>query len=55
MQKKWRAFVRKIDSKTDDYSTVLKRIKDFLAKPYTAAVGRKEFTEQWYAANNEWM
>lgn len=55
MQKKWRAFVRKIDSKTDDYSTVLKKIKDFLAKPFIAAVGRKEFTEQWYAANNEWM
>ncbi|MCI8941059.1 MAG: nucleotidyl transferase AbiEii/AbiGii toxin family protein [Lachnospiraceae bacterium] len=55
MQKKWKAFIRKIDSKTDDYSTVLKTIKVFLAKPFTAAVGRKEFTEQWYAANNEWM
>lgn len=55
MQKKWKAFVRKIDSKTDDYSTVLKTIKDFLSKPFTAAVERKEFTEQWYAANNEWM
>lgn len=55
MQKKWRAFVRKIDSKTDDYSTVLKTIKDFLTKPFTAAIGIKEFTEQWYAANNEWM
>ncbi len=55
MQKKWRAFVRKIDSKTDDYSTVLKTIKDFLTKPFTATVGRKEFTEQWYAASNEWM
>ena len=55
MHKKWRAFVRKIDSKTDDYSTVLKTIKDFLTKPFTATVGRKEFTEQWYAASNEWM
>ena len=55
MQKIWKAFIRKIDSKTDDYSTVLKTIKVFLAKPFTAAVGRKEFTEQWYAANNEWM
>lgn len=55
MQKKWRSFVRKIDSKTDDYSTVLKTIKGFLTKPFIAAVGRKEFTKQWYAANNEWM
>ncbi len=39
MQKKWKAFVRKIDTKTDDYSTVLKTIKAFLTKPFTAAVG----------------
>ena len=55
MQKKWRAFVHKIDLKTDDYSTVLKTIKDFLTKPFTAMVGRKEFTEQWHATSNEWM
>ncbi len=29
-------------------------VKDFLTKPFTASVKRKEFTEQWYAANNEW-
>lgn len=40
MQKKWKAFVRKIDTKTDDYSTVLKTIKAFLTKPFTAAVIR---------------
>ena len=55
MQKKWKAFVRKIDTKTDDYSTVLKTIKVFLTKPYTAAVESKEFTEKWYAANGKWM
>ena len=54
MQKKWKAFVRKIDTKTDDYSTVLKTIKDFLTKPFTAVMGCKEFTEKWSAANNEW-
>lgn len=55
MQKKWKAFVRKIDTKTDDYSTVLKTIKAFLTKPFTAAVGGKEFTEKWSATNGEWM
>jgi len=30
MQKKWKAFVRKIDTKTDDYGTVLGTIKTFL-------------------------
>ncbi len=55
MQKKWKAFVRKIDIKTDDYSTVLKTIKAFLKKPFTATVENKEFIEQWSAANSEWM
>lgn len=55
MQKKWKAFVRKIDTKTDDYSTVLKTIKAFLTKPFVAVVGDKEFTEKWSATNGEWM
>ncbi len=55
MQKKWKAFVRKIDTKTDDYSTVLKTIKTFLIKPFTAAVVCKEFNEKWSANNGEWM
>lgn len=54
MQKKWKAFVRKIDTKTDDYSTVLKTIKAFLAKPFTAAIQSKAFTERWTASNCEW-
>ena len=55
MQKKWKAFVRKIDTKTDDYSTVLKTIKAFLTKPFTAAIRDKEFTEKWSAINGEWI
>ena len=54
MQKKWKAFVRKIDTKTDDYSTVLKTIKAFLTKPFTAIVENKELTKQWIAAENQW-
>jgi predicted nucleotidyltransferase component of viral defense system len=54
MQKKWKAFVRKIDTKTDDYSIVLKTIKAFLTKAFTAAVKGKEFTEKWFAAENQW-
>ena len=55
MQKKWKAFVRKINMKTDDYSTVLKTIKAFLTTPFRAAVGDKEFTEKWSADNSGWM
>lgn len=55
MQKKWKAFCRKIDTKTDDFSTVLKTIKVFLTKPIKAAVSDKEFTEKWSTANVGWM
>lgn len=54
MQKKWKAFTRKIGSKTDDYSTVLKTIKAFLAKPFTAAIEGKDFSEQWIVDNGQW-
>ncbi len=41
MQKKWKAFFRKIDTKTDDFDTVLKTIKALLIEPYRAAVDNK--------------
>jgi predicted nucleotidyltransferase component of viral defense system len=44
MQKKWKAFCRKIDTRTDDYSTVLRTIKMFLENPFEAAVESKTFT-----------
>ena len=52
MQKKWKAFVRKIDAKTYDYSMVLKTIKAFLAEPFIAAVENKNFTAKWTASLN---
>ena len=55
MQKKWKAFVRKIDAKTDDYSTVLNTIKAFLAESFAAAIEGKDFGKQWVANNGEWM
>jgi predicted nucleotidyltransferase component of viral defense system len=54
MQKKWKAFCRKIDVKTDDYSTVLRTIKEFLAEPFTAAVEEKAFVEKWSASIGNW-
>lgn len=55
MQKKWKAFVRKIDTKTDDYGTVLKTIKEFLTEPFMAAVEGKEFTDNWSDQNGRWI
>ncbi|MDD4188815.1 MAG: nucleotidyl transferase AbiEii/AbiGii toxin family protein [Eubacteriales bacterium] len=54
MQKKWKAFVRKIDTKTDDFNTVLKTIHTFLAKPFIAVVENKEYTDQWSASICYW-
>lgn len=54
MQKKWKAFCRKIDTKTDDFSTVLRTIKIFITKPFTAAVTGNELTECWLSSTNQW-
>ena len=55
MQKKWKAFVRKIDTKTDDYGTVLKTIKTFLAEPFAAEIDDRDFSGLWSANQNEWI
>lgn len=38
MQKKWKAFTKKINTETDDFETVLSVIKNFLEKPFMIAV-----------------
>ena len=55
MQKKWKAFARKIDTKTDDYSTVLKVIKNFLVQPFLSAIKETEFTEKWSVTDSSWL
>lgn len=54
MQKKWKAFVRKIETKTDDFSKVIGTINLFLAGPIKAAVENTNFTAHWNASDNEW-
>ena len=54
MQKKWKAFVRKIETKTDDFSKVIETINTFLAEPFKAAVGNANFAARWSASDNEW-
>ena len=51
MQKKWKAFCRKIDTRTDYFDTVLRTIQEFLTEPYKAAVENKGFGEGWGASN----
>lgn len=43
MQKKWKAFIRKIDKKTDDFGTVLKCIKELLSEPFAAAIDNTDY------------
>ena len=54
MQKKWKAFCRKISTKTDDYDAVLKTIREFLSEPYVAAVSDRDFSEKWLAYKGKW-
>ena len=54
MQKKWKAFCRKIDVRTDNYSTVLRTIKEFLTKPLIEAINGKYFSGRWIAVKNIW-
>lgn len=54
MQKKWRAFCRKTDVQTDEYSAVLQTIKGFLEKPFAAAVKNTSFDAKWSASAGDW-
>ena len=53
MHKKWKAFCRKIDTKTDTFSKVIETINLFLAEPIKAAESTA-FTAHWTASENEW-
>lgn len=54
MQKKWEAFCRKIDTKADDFSTVLRTIQVFLTEPYKAAVENTGFHLMWLVRKQIW-
>ena len=54
MRKKWKAFCRKTDIKTDDYSTVLKAIRSLLSEPFAAAVEGRSYVKRWSGSENKW-
>ncbi len=54
MQKKWKAFCRKIEIKTNDYNTVLGTIKRLLAGPYKAVVEESAFRLKWFVEKQNW-
>ena len=54
MRKKWKAFCRKTDIKTVDYSTVLKAIRSLLSEPFAAAVEGRNYVKRWSGSENKW-
>ena len=54
MQRKWKAFIKKIDAKTDDFSKVINTIDDFLRFPIETALNGTDFLMQWKASSNIW-
>ena len=54
MRKKWKAFCRKTDIKTDDYSTVLKAIRSLLSEPFAAVVEGRNYVKRWSVSENKW-
>lgn len=54
MQRKWKAFIKKIEAKTDDFSKVINTIDDFLRFPIETALNGTNFLMQWKASSNIW-
>lgn len=54
MQKKWKAFTKKIDVKMDAFPKILKAIDEFLNEPYTAVMKGQLFEKQWNANEGSW-
>lgn len=54
MQKKWKAFTKKIDIEIDEFPVILQSIKEFLCEPYTAVINEEVFEKQWDANEGKW-
>lgn len=55
MQKKWKAFCRRTDTKIEDYSTVLRTIQEFLTKPFVSVIKSEKYNKKWSTINGKWM
>lgn len=54
MQKKWKAFTKKIDVKMDEFPAILQSINAFLYEPYSAVMKGQVFEKQWNANRCNW-
>lgn len=55
MQRKWKAFVRKINIKTEDFGVVMETITGFLRAPFSAAIKKADFIYCWSASKRSWV
>lgn len=54
MQKKWKAFTKKIDVKMDKFSVILETINRFTVEPFAAVIKDTVFQKQWSAIDGCW-
>lgn len=54
MQKKWRAFTKKIDVEMEKFPVIIQSINVFLSEPYTAVINGTIFEKQWNAKEGSW-
>lgn len=54
MQKKWKAFAKKLNTETDYFKVILTKINMFLSEPFNAAVTGCEYYNRWIAADGKW-
>lgn len=55
MQKKWKAFTRKIDVEMNEFPVILRSINDFLREPYGAVMHGIIFDKQWDIGKCSWI
>lgn len=54
MQKKWKAFAKKINTEIDDFKTIIETLELFVAEPFRAVLENKNYTMSWHAADWIW-
>lgn len=54
MQKKWKAFTKKIDVEMEEFPMILRNINVFLWEPYIAVIEESIFQKQWDSKEGSW-
>ena len=55
MQKKWKAFTKKIDVEVEEFPLILQRMNEFLWEPYTAVIKGTVYEKRWNANEGSWI